>query len=150
MRQVRIRQRTVVLLTAVCVAALFAAGCKCSQKAQALEQENKDLTMRVADLEGQLQQKEAALAAAPAPVAPTQVSQPVSSMEAAPTAAPAPVVKPQASHTEYVVKEGDSLWKIAKKQLGNGSRYTEILALNPRITKDKPLLVGTKLIMPSK
>jgi LysM repeat protein len=30
----------------------------------------------------------------------------------------------------YTVKAGDSLWAIAAKQLGNGSRYTEIKSLN--------------------
>jgi len=30
----------------------------------------------------------------------------------------------------YTVRSGDSLWAIAAKQLGNGSRYTEIKALN--------------------
>lgn len=31
---------------------------------------------------------------------------------------------------EYIVQSGDSLWAIAEKLLGNGSRYTEIMALN--------------------
>ena len=30
----------------------------------------------------------------------------------------------------YTVKKGDSLWKIAKECLGNGSKYTEIATLN--------------------
>ncbi|MEA4972382.1 MAG: LysM peptidoglycan-binding domain-containing protein [Candidatus Metalachnospira sp.] len=30
----------------------------------------------------------------------------------------------------YTVKEGDSLWKICKAQLGDGSKYSEIAALN--------------------
>lgn len=30
----------------------------------------------------------------------------------------------------YTVIKGDSIWKIAKEQLGNGERYTEIKALN--------------------
>jgi len=30
----------------------------------------------------------------------------------------------------YKVKKGDSLWSIAKANLGNGSRWTEIKSLN--------------------
>ncbi len=30
----------------------------------------------------------------------------------------------------YIVKKGDSLWKIAKKELGNGSKYQEIAKKN--------------------
>ena len=30
----------------------------------------------------------------------------------------------------YTVKTGDTLWKIAQKELGKGSRYTEIVALS--------------------
>lgn len=33
------------------------------------------------------------------------------------------------NHT-YIVKAGDTLWDIAQSQLGNGSRYKEIMALN--------------------
>ena len=32
--------------------------------------------------------------------------------------------------TTYTVKRGDSLWAIAQKQLGDGSRYKEIMTLN--------------------
>jgi nucleoid-associated protein YgaU len=50
----------------------------------------------------------------------------------------------------YLVVEGDSLWSIAEKQLGSGARYKEILALNPGITRDQPLPIGTELILPAK
>ena len=35
-----------------------------------------------------------------------------------------------ATNRTYTVKKGDSLWAIAAKQLGNGSRYKEIKSLN--------------------
>jgi len=51
----------------------------------------------------------------------------------------------------YVVKDGDSLWKIAADQLGNGSRYKEISKLNPSIASaEDDLEVGTRLRLPSR
>ena len=41
---------------------------------------------------------------------------------------PAPVSTP--SYKTYTVQSGDSLWGIASRQLGNGSRYGEIKSLN--------------------
>lgn len=34
------------------------------------------------------------------------------------------------AYRQYTVKRGDSLWRIAKTQLGSGLRYTEIMQLN--------------------
>lgn len=49
----------------------------------------------------------------------------------------------------YVVKDGDSLWKIAAAQLGNGSRYDEIMALNTKTLRDEDnLFVGMRLNLP--
>jgi nucleoid-associated protein YgaU len=51
----------------------------------------------------------------------------------------------------YVVKDGDSLWKIAAEQLGNASRYKEIVKLNPGIISDEnDLDVGTRLRLPAR
>ena len=38
--------------------------------------------------------------------------------------------------TEYIVKPGDSLWRISVKFLGDGNRYREIIELNKDIIKD--------------
>jgi nucleoid-associated protein YgaU len=52
---------------------------------------------------------------------------------------------------EYVVKEGDNLWRIAAAQLGNGNRYKEISKLNADIVKDEDtLVVGMRLKLPSR
>jgi len=49
----------------------------------------------------------------------------------------------------YVVREGDSLWRIAAEQLGGGSRYSEIARLNAGILDDEDnLVVGMRLKMP--
>jgi nucleoid-associated protein YgaU len=55
----------------------------------------------------------------------------------------------QADTNLYTVKAGDSPWKIAATQLGDGERYKEILKLNPDISPDgKNLTVGMKLKLP--
>jgi len=52
---------------------------------------------------------------------------------------------------EYVVKEGDNLWRIAAAKLGDGNRYKEISKLNADIVKDEDtLVVGMRLKLPSR
>lgn len=48
---------------------------------------------------------------------------------------------------EYTVVKGDNLWKIAKLQLNDGSRYMEIAELND-IKNPNELTVGTVLKLP--
>jgi nucleoid-associated protein YgaU len=52
---------------------------------------------------------------------------------------------------KYVVKPGDSLWTIAKNQLGDGSRWTEIYKANASIIGESPRLIvpGQQLSMPA-
>ncbi|MGA2171398.1 MAG: LysM peptidoglycan-binding domain-containing protein [Sedimentisphaerales bacterium] len=51
----------------------------------------------------------------------------------------------------YVVKDGDSLWKIAAAQLGDGNRYKEITKLNSDVLGGKDNLeVGMQLKMPAR
>lgn len=51
----------------------------------------------------------------------------------------------------YTVKSGDSLWAIAQRELGNGSRWGEIYELNKDAIGKKPELIysGTELRMPT-
>jgi nucleoid-associated protein YgaU len=58
--------------------------------------------------------------------------------------APAPDVK------QYTVVAGDSLWRIAQNELGNGARYPEIIAANPDTLKDEHTVIhpGDVLIIP--
>lgn len=62
---------------------------------------------------------------------------------------PAPA-KPVVAAGEYVIKDGDNLWKIAADQLGSGIRYKEILAVNPGLDEKKALTVGSKIKLPAK
>ena len=47
----------------------------------------------------------------------------------------------------YTVSEGESLWRIAQRSLGDGKRFNEIVKLNPGINPDS-LRVGQKLNLP--
>ena len=50
----------------------------------------------------------------------------------------------------YEVKEDDSLWKIAKEQLGQGGRFNEISELNADIlTNENNLKPGMKILLPA-
>lgn len=60
-------------------------------------------------------------------------------------------VKTEETTTDYItykVKKGDSLWKIAKTYLGNGSKYTEIANLNG--IKNNFIYEGLIIKIPSK
>ena len=52
------------------------------------------------------------------------------------------------AYKTYTVKKGDSLWKIAQKYLGDGSRYPEIVKLN-KLGK-KGITAGQKIKLPKK
>ena len=52
-----------------------------------------------------------------------------------------------AAQKTYTVKRGDSLWKIAQEQLGNGARYKEIVNANGLV--NNTIHPGDKLIMPN-
>ena len=57
--------------------------------------------------------------------------------------------EPKVSTREYVVKQNDSLWKIAEAQLGGGHRWKYLYELNKdRIKDPKKLKAGTRIIIP--
>lgn len=56
--------------------------------------------------------------------------------------------KPAEDYRAHTVVHGDTLWAIAKKYLGNGSRYKEIVSLNG--LKSNVIYSGMKLKIPNK
>ena len=56
--------------------------------------------------------------------------------------------KPAKDYRIHTVVHGDTLWAIAKKYLGNGSRYKEIVSLNG--LKSNVIYSGMKLKIPNK
>lgn len=69
--------------------------------------------------------------------------------EAAPLLAAEAPTK-QRSTVDYTVKRGDSLWKIAERLLGDGTRFTEIVELNEDVLNGRPdfIVSGTVLKVP--
>ena len=106
--------------------------------------------------------------AAVAAVAPTVAAAPVAAIAVVPEATPAaarefvaphpnavepsahaiptaPVFGNSATPLTIVVKRGDSFWKLAQINLGDGHRWHELLAVNPTITDPNHLVPGTVL-----
>lgn len=74
------------------------------------------------------------------------------SSTATPTKTPAkPRAKPPTAKQtrQYIVQDGDSLWLIADKQLGDKERFREIIKLNALEDEDY-LTVGQRLIIPAR
>ena len=57
---------------------------------------------------------------------------------------------PQPKKT-YTVVGGDSLWKIAQNELGNGAEFPKLIAANPGKLKDQNSMIhpGDVLVIPS-
>jgi len=53
------------------------------------------------------------------------------------------------SQKEYIIQKGDSLWKIAEKEMGSGHRWKYLYELNKeRIKNPNKLKAGQKIIIP--
>jgi nucleoid-associated protein YgaU len=74
------------------------------------------------------------VAPGPLPVQPMEVRQPVAPVFSNPTVA----------HS-VIVKRGDSLWKLAQANLGDGNRWRELLAVNPGLVDPHHIVTGTAI-----
>lgn len=58
--------------------------------------------------------------------------------------------EPDETVTYYEIQKGDSLWKVAEKAYGNGSKYTAIFEANKEVIKDPDLIYpGQKIRIPN-
>jgi nucleoid-associated protein YgaU len=48
-----------------------------------------------------------------------------------------------------IVKPGDSLWKIAEQNLGKGTRWQELLSVNPTISNANQIKAGSQIFLPA-
>ena len=53
----------------------------------------------------------------------------------------------QAILNVVAVKPGDSLWKLAEQNLGNGLRWHDLLAVNPGIVDANRIVAGSQLYL---
>ena len=66
-------------------------------------------------------------------------------------AKPRPALGPATSATQKTVRiqPGDSLWKLAQQSLGRGSRWLELVAVNPRMADPNKISIGAELNLPA-
>jgi len=90
----------------------------------------------------------APLAAAPRLLLP---SKPVGALPSlVPGTAPvAPIVNNVNRAKEIRIQPGDSLWMLARRHLGSGSRWNELLASNPTISDPSHIQPGAMLVLPT-
>jgi nucleoid-associated protein YgaU len=82
---------------------------------------------------------------------PVKPSTSASPAKASPPLSPAKVSPPAKPVNIYIVKEGDSLWRIAADQLGDGNRYREIVKLNSDVlASEDDIQVDMKLKLPAR
>jgi nucleoid-associated protein YgaU len=65
------------------------------------------------------------------------------------TAPVAPIANNLSNAKAILIQPGDSLWKLARRHLGRGSRWNEFLASNPTISDPHHLQPGSLLVVPA-
>jgi len=61
----------------------------------------------------------------------------------------APAINHLAASKAILIQPGDSLWKLARRHLGSGSRWNELLASNPTISDPHHIQPGALLVVPA-
>jgi nucleoid-associated protein YgaU len=79
------------------------------------------------------------------PVQPVPSVQPLHPAQPERTAS-APIIP---SPRSISVQPGDSLWRLARQNLGRGERWHELLAANPRIVDPNNIRAGTQIALPA-
>jgi nucleoid-associated protein YgaU len=79
------------------------------------------------------------------PVNPVPPVQPLHPAQPERTAS-APIIP---SPRSISVQPGDSLWRLARQNLGRGERWHELLAANPRIVDPNNIRAGTQIALPA-
>lgn len=81
---------------------------------------------------------------------PSASNNPRAQASASPPPGYAPGVhSPGTPRTVYRIRKGDTFWSIASRKLGNGKRWRELAALNPRVNH-RSLRVGQPIYIPVK
>ena len=89
----------------------------------------------------------------PAPGSTPSVTPPAKPAEGTPTitlGAPnrsAPLTPPPATGGNYTVRQGDTLWSIARNHYGDGQKWKTIVAANPGLTPEK-MRIGQTIMLP--
>jgi LysM repeat protein len=87
---------------------------------------------------------------APLSVAPAKPAAPANPVGSAPAEGIRPrQVAPASSATSVRIQAGDSLWKLARRNLGRGTLWTQILNANPSVGNPNYLHVGDTLVLPA-
>jgi nucleoid-associated protein YgaU len=79
---------------------------------------------------------------APQPAREFAMPRPSAAQPASVAAPVAPVFVDRAAPLTIIVKHGDSFWKLAQVNLGDGHRWHEIVAVNPSIVDPQHLVPG--------
>ena len=57
---------------------------------------------------------------------------------------------PEGGQRTYTIKEGDTLYSIAKRMLGDGQRWQQIVDANPDLEDPTKLRPGMEIVIPAK